>query len=73
MTREQEVINILEHWVRTHSAYDKNNPSENLVIKRNESVEKLLQLIDSATREAYKQGYIDAGIKAITEQSGEHE
>lgn len=27
----------------------------------------LLDLIDSAKREAYKQGYIDAGIKEITE------
>lgn len=29
------------------------------------------KLIDSAKREAYKQGYIDAGIKALTEQSEE--
>ncbi len=32
---------------------------------------KLTDLIDSAKREAYKQGYIDAGIKALTEQSEE--
>lgn len=31
----------------------------------------LTALIDSAKREAYKQGYIDAGIKALTEQSEE--
>lgn len=31
----------------------------------------LKHLIDSAKREAYKQGYIDAGIKALTEQSEE--
>ena len=32
---------------------------------------QLTELIDSAKREAYKQGYIDAGIKALTEQSEE--
>ena len=30
-------------------------------------------LIESAKQEAYKQGYIDAGIKALTEQSKESE
>ncbi len=62
MTREQqtkEIYNILHmQW-----------PSE--------QHDAILALIDSATREArlegYKKGYIDAGIKAITEQSGERE
>lgn len=34
-------------------------------------IKQLTQLIDSAKREGYKQGYIDAGIKALTEQSEE--
>jgi len=33
----------------------------------------LARLIDSAKQEAYKQGYIDAGIKALTEQLKESE
>ncbi len=34
-------------------------------------IQAIQALIDSAKQEAYKQGYIDAGIKALTEQSEE--
>ena len=75
---EAEIENILDRLaVRMYDEGQLDKPSllgrQVAVVNIREAQEAMSDLIESAKQEAYKQGYIDAGIKALTEQSKESE
>ena len=80
MTNTQEKLeeildNLGERYIMVeHRLIHQGMPESNGKHKELEHAKtKISHLIESAKREAYKQGYIDAGIKALTEQSKESE
>ena len=78
MTTQEKLEHILGRLaVRMYDEGQLDKPSllgrQVAVVNIREAQEAMSDLIESAKQEAYKQGYIDAGIKALTEQSKESE